>query len=533
MVTSPLPPGGLLSLWDVVSRLQGEQLIAGHAPNIKYPTWRPHWIAVHLYNKARLEYSLLSIIVFGMLLLALGCSRCRWRQSGGSPDREDGGRSMPAEPMINFAVHQARAGAGASEDFEQMLALLVQAVEGEANLVFANPGDWGIDVLVGDLQGRVSIWQAKYFARGVAESQKKQINDSFNSAMRAASAHGYMVACWVLCVPSSMDGPTRQWWRNWQAKHERDGPRIELWDETELRRLLLKPAATHIRQHYYNPYRHGGVDDEPKARRYPTAPEPASAWQGGDEVRLGGVVYLLHDEPTEQHSADRSWIWREATADRIEPGAGRVRLRQVHVLRQVPAAEQRRGALRAQATLLSQVDGRHGLPRLLDVGEQPQGTTLVTTHPPGRPWVEVFGPGPVPPDRLTVAGLLASAANVCAGLRMLHERWHSHRALSPEVIVVDRGQRGFVRDVGLAAIPPGPAEGAARYRAPEQIRAPYVTDGRIDIYQVAAVVYHTVTGHLPAGAATRRYERRCRIFPRRSTTPSGVRWTMTPAVPGR
>jgi hypothetical protein len=412
------------------------------------------------------------------------------------------GRSMPAEPMINFAVHQARAGAGASEDFEQMLALLVQAVEGEANLVFANPGDWGIDVLVGDLRGRVAIWQAKYFARGVAESQRKQINDSFHSAMRAARKHGYTVTRWVLCIPSSMDGPTRQWWRDWKDEHERDCPTIELWDETELRRLLLKRAAAPIRQHYYNPYRHGGVDDEPKSWPHRTPLEPASTWQGGDEVRVSGVVYLLHDEPTEQHGADRSWILREATADRIEPGTGRVRLRQVQVLRQVPAAEQRRGALRAQAALLSQVDGRHGLPRRVDVGEQPLSTTLVTSHPPGRPWVEIFGPGPVPPDRLTVAGVLASAADLCAGLRVLHERGHSHRALSPEVIMVDRGQRGFVRDVGLAAISPGPGEGAARYRAPEQIRAPYVTDGRIDIYQVAAVVYHTVTGHVPAGAAS-------------------------------
>jgi len=71
------------------------------------------------------------------------------------------GRVWPVseEPMINFAVHQARAGsAGASEDFEQMLGLLVRATCGEANLVFANPGDWGIDVVVGDLRGRVTVW---------------------------------------------------------------------------------------------------------------------------------------------------------------------------------------------------------------------------------------------------------------------------------------------------------------------------------------------------------------------------------------
>ena len=69
--------------------------------------------------------------------------------------------------MINFAVHQARAGlAGASEDFEQMLGLLVRATCGEANLVFANPGDWGIDVVVGDLRGRVTVGRRSISSAG-------------------------------------------------------------------------------------------------------------------------------------------------------------------------------------------------------------------------------------------------------------------------------------------------------------------------------------------------------------------------------
>jgi hypothetical protein len=63
----------------------------------------------------------------------------------------DGGDHLGERPL-----HQVRAGqAGASEDFEQMPGLLVRATSGrEASLVFANPGDWGVDVLVGDLHGR-------------------------------------------------------------------------------------------------------------------------------------------------------------------------------------------------------------------------------------------------------------------------------------------------------------------------------------------------------------------------------------------
>ncbi len=173
--------------------------------------------------------------------------------------------------MITFAAHQARAGtAGASEDFEQMLGLLVRATAGDGSLVFANPGDWGIDVLVGDLSGRVTVWQAKYFIRGVARSQQGQITASFDSALKAAAGHGYMLDRWVLCVPASMDGPATQWWQGWKAERERDnGVTIELWDETRLRELLLRPEAADVRRHYYNPYRHDGQDGVSKTIAFP------------------------------------------------------------------------------------------------------------------------------------------------------------------------------------------------------------------------------------------------------------------------
>jgi hypothetical protein len=159
--------------------------------------------------------------------------------------------------MINFAVHQVRAGrAGASEDFEHMLGLLVRATSGgEARLVFANPGDWGIDVLVGDLNGSVSVWQAKYFVQGVGGSQQDQIRSSFASAVRAAKSHGYVLDRWVLCIPVSLDGPATQWWQGWKARQERSsGVVMELWDETRLRELLLRPESADVYRHYYAPF---------------------------------------------------------------------------------------------------------------------------------------------------------------------------------------------------------------------------------------------------------------------------------------
>jgi hypothetical protein len=161
------------------------------------------------------------------------------------------------EPPINFAAHQFRAGnlAGARDDFEQMLAMLIAAVLPGARAIAAHPGDWGIDVLLGDLSGLVVVWQSKYFWPGLTRSAQAQIRESFDSALAAAENNGYALRQWVLCVPSSMEPATAQWWDRWRARRQREtGVVIELWHETVLRDLLARPDAAHVRRHYYDPY---------------------------------------------------------------------------------------------------------------------------------------------------------------------------------------------------------------------------------------------------------------------------------------
>jgi hypothetical protein len=156
--------------------------------------------------------------------------------------------------MITFAEHQVRAGkAGAPTDFEQMLGLLVRATSDKnASLVFANPGDWGIDVLTGSLNGRATVWQARYFAQGIGRSQRPQIRSSFATVVAKAAEHGFTLERWVLCAPASMDTRTRQWWEEWKETQERDtGVAIDLWDENVLRELLLTEEAAAVYQEYY------------------------------------------------------------------------------------------------------------------------------------------------------------------------------------------------------------------------------------------------------------------------------------------
>lgn len=154
---------------------------------------------------------------------------------------------------IDFLMHEVNSGAGgARQDFQDMIALLVRATYGDGFQIFPNPGDWGMDIVAGNLSGCVTAWQTKYFIRGVGQSQVVQIRASFASAKKCAVDYGHIIDKWILCIPGNMDGPSLQWWQRWKGKMQTEtGTSIELWDETMLRTLLLSPAATRVCRYYY------------------------------------------------------------------------------------------------------------------------------------------------------------------------------------------------------------------------------------------------------------------------------------------
>lgn len=160
-------------------------------------------------------------------------------------------------PPINFAVHSVRTGSlgGARDDFETMIAELAAATRPGVRMIAANPGDWGIDAFAGNLGGAIAVWQSKYFHPVTVASHKRTIQESFASVLKAAEAQGHTVEMWVLCIPSSMDGPTAQWWDRWKKQQEKaHGLVIELWDETALRGVLHTPEGDQVRRAYYEPF---------------------------------------------------------------------------------------------------------------------------------------------------------------------------------------------------------------------------------------------------------------------------------------
>lgn len=137
------------------------------------------------------------------------------------------------------------------EAFERMIVQLVRTKHPVMG-VAANPGDWGIDAYSGDLDGVISVWQAKFFIEGFAKAEQQQVRDSFRSALSAAEEHGHRVTTWTLCVPVEPDAPTAKWWSGWKSRMGREtGVTLDLWSQSTLEPMLLSPDAQHVLDAYF------------------------------------------------------------------------------------------------------------------------------------------------------------------------------------------------------------------------------------------------------------------------------------------
>jgi hypothetical protein len=108
-----------------------------------------------------------------------------------------------------------------------------------------------------------------------------------------------------------------------------------------------------------------------------------------------------------------------------------------------------------------------------------------------------FPPGSL--DEWRVARLLTGVRGLAASLEHLHRLRATHRNLSTESILATGSGQFALRDLGLAAVPFRPGEGPPEYQAPEQAfgARPARPGPAADVYQLAAIIYHLVTGRAP------------------------------------
>lgn len=443
----------------------------------------------------------------------------------------------------DFRVHElhTRSEAAARVDFGEMIGHLVDALYPQAREPgtrppCGGPGPAQRDAVCRQYDGRLVIWQTRYLLPRVGDAYLPQIRASYLRARVHAREHGGSLGRWVLCVPGLLDPRLARWWEQWRREQRvATGTDIDLWDAPALRTRLGRPVAKLVRAGYY--CRPGapqfgwaqpsdGADAEGGAAAAARAFPPGGAgepWRGGATVRMAGRSCVLDGDPVERRGGEGAWLLREGAASLVGTTPRPVWFRQVLVRRPGDRADAQLAAVDGQLRLLAEIGGRSGLPALVAGHVTPAEGVLLSARPPGRTWREVFGPPapqrrrsarpPAPPAGLarhrpggTTIALLRAAAGAGDALAALHESGHSHRAVTPDAVVLPPvwGSRAagasILRDLGLATVTRRAGEGPAEYRAPEQelfgLHGPRV-GLRTDVFRLAAMAYHTLSGVMP------------------------------------
>ncbi|MYV97382.1 trypsin-like peptidase domain-containing protein [Streptomyces sp. SID3343] len=249
-----------------------------------------------------------------------------------------------------------------------------------------------------------------------------------------------------------------------------------------------------------------------------TTPSPDGGWRGGAEVDVQGRRYLLHGEHLDDaFCAVRSVHVRRARGLCLTPrqqrsSAGKyVWLHRVDARADGPDARAAVRELAAEYDLLEELGPLPGLPTPIAVAGGRGTSTLVLGWPPAQPGggpgetlAEATGAWAAPLDPWRTARLLAGLAGLCATLAPLHRRGIGHRRLAATGIIALDDGRLVLRDLGLAMREPRPGEAAADgHQAPEQSRrrGSRTPGPHTDVYRLAAIAYHLVTGRAPNPSA--------------------------------
>ena len=132
--------------------------------------------------------------------------------------------------------------AGAREAFENACETLFRKVYTGKHVsqVKVKQGDGGIDIFVGELGVEpITVIQCKFFLEAFEESQKSQIRESFDTALKSEK---FELKEWILCLPRVIDIDETSWWFKWKHKkiteHTKGSGFIKLTNGNELIDLL-------------------------------------------------------------------------------------------------------------------------------------------------------------------------------------------------------------------------------------------------------------------------------------------------------
>lgn len=139
---------------------------------------------------------------------------------------------------------------GARAIFAHLVTHCVRSIYPSARQVRPDPGDEGVDTFVGEFDGSIRVYQAKYFRDGISASQQAQIRESWKSCI--TSAYFKSIVSWTLCVPIDLSPAEEQWWQRWSKTASKQGCHFEIWTRSHFESFSLRPELRYAFGHALN-----------------------------------------------------------------------------------------------------------------------------------------------------------------------------------------------------------------------------------------------------------------------------------------
>ncbi|GAA0513859.1 hypothetical protein GCM10009545_14920 [Saccharopolyspora thermophila] len=246
--------------------------------------------------------------------------------------------------------------------------------------------------------------------------------------------------------------------------------------------------------------------------------------RSGATVVLGQSTYLVCGEVEEPSQERGPAILRQARALLLGDPNEQVWLRQVERRADARSAGEACAALEKEHELLGTIGPEHdALPRSLALVDTDRTRTLVlgwprsTTPPDGFETLADYIPRPTELDSTAVRRTLQALSGLCRPLEALHRHHCTHRELAPHTIVRIDEDHLALRDLGAAGRPARPGIDRSGYQAPEQTHHGRAKIGPwTDVFRLAAVAYHMISGRLPDEPAPLPTSAVCPFVPERA-----------------
>lgn len=166
---------------------------------------------------------------------------------------------------------------GGRATFAELVTHCVRSIHPGAHAVRPDPGDEGLDTFVGEFDGDLHVFQAKYFCDALGASRHAQVREAIKACM--SSGRFSHIVSWTLCIPLELSPEEHSWWQGWRKRQSaKYDCQIELWARSRFQAFSCQPELIPIFKHALGRgHTHSAVSDVLVGMRGSCGPLPIEA----------------------------------------------------------------------------------------------------------------------------------------------------------------------------------------------------------------------------------------------------------------